>query len=55
VKKAAVVRGEDDHVAVAQVMKATLSVDHRVSDGAEGARFLMELKRLLESPAGLLL
>lgn len=32
-------------------MKVTLSCDHRVVDGVEGARFLMELKRILEDPA----
>ncbi|MGE5249504.1 MAG: dihydrolipoamide acetyltransferase family protein [Bacteroidota bacterium] len=31
-------------------MKATLSVDHRVSDGAEGARFMQALARYLEEP-----
>lgn len=31
-------------------MKATLSVDHRVSDGAEAARFLQVLKPYLEQP-----
>ena len=42
-------------IAVAQVLKATLSVDHRVADGAEGAQFLVEVKRYLEHPAILLL
>ena len=36
-------------------MKATLSVDHRVSDGAEGARFLQALAKYLESPLHLVL
>jgi pyruvate dehydrogenase E2 component (dihydrolipoyllysine-residue acetyltransferase) len=36
-------------------MKATLSVDHRVSDGAEGARFLQVLANYLEEPMRLLL
>ena len=45
----------DGQVAVASMMNATLSVDHRVADGAEGARFIVEVKRLLESPALLLL
>lgn len=45
--------GDGDQVVVRQMMKVTLSVDHRISDGAEGARFLMELKRLLESPVSL--
>lgn len=36
-------------------MKATLSVDHRVSDGAEAARFLQALARHLENPLLLLI
>lgn len=36
-------------------MKATLSVDHRVSDGAEAARFLQHLAGYLEHPLSLLL
>ena len=39
---------------IARTMFATLAVDHRVSDGASGARFLVEVKRLLESPVNLL-
>ena len=31
-------------------MKATLSIDHRVADGAMGARFLQTLRRMLENP-----
>lgn len=31
-------------------MKATISVDHRVSDGAEGARFMQALAGFLEKP-----
>ena len=52
VKEQPVVRA--GQVAVAQIMKATLSVDHRVADGAEGARFLSEVKRHLEHPVSLL-
>jgi pyruvate dehydrogenase E2 component (dihydrolipoyllysine-residue acetyltransferase) len=44
----------DGQVTVRDRMKVTLSVDHRALDGATGARFLQELKRLLESPMGLL-
>jgi pyruvate dehydrogenase E2 component (dihydrolipoamide acetyltransferase) len=44
----------DGQVVVRDRMKVTLSVDHRALDGAIGARFLQELKRLLESPMGLL-
>ena len=36
-------------------MKATLSVDHRVSDGAEGARFLQALELYLHEPLRLML
>ena len=53
VKEQPVVR--DGQIAIAQIMKATISVDHRVADGAEGAQFLMELKRYLEHPVSLLL
>jgi pyruvate dehydrogenase E2 component (dihydrolipoamide acetyltransferase) len=35
-------------------MRATLSVDHRVSDGAEGARFLQLLTKYIETPLSLL-
>ena len=52
VAKRPVVR--NDQVTIAEIMPTTLSVDHRVADGAEGARFVTEVKRLLESPAGLL-
>ena len=45
----------DGELAVAQIMKATLSVDHRVADGAEAAQFLMEIKKLLENPVSLVI
>jgi pyruvate dehydrogenase E2 component (dihydrolipoamide acetyltransferase) len=47
--------GDNGQITVGQRMKVTISVDHRVSDGAEGARFLGELKRLLEHPVILLM
>lgn len=53
VAKKPVVR--DDEIVVRQVMNATISADHRVVDGAEGAQFLIEVKRRLESPLSLLL
>lgn len=53
VKEQPIVR--DGQLAVGQVMKATLSTDHRVADGAEAARFLVEVKALLEKPISLLL
>jgi len=46
--------GEDDQIKVAQVMTATISGDHRIVDGAEGAQFVNEVKRLLENPLSLL-
>ena len=45
----------DGEIKSAQIMKATLSTDHRVADGAEAAQFLMEIKRCLENPVLLLL
>ncbi|MBG92215.1 MAG: pyruvate dehydrogenase complex dihydrolipoamide acetyltransferase, partial [Chloroflexi bacterium] len=45
----------DGEVSIAQIMTATLSADHRIVDGAEGAQFLIEVKRLLENPMGLVL
>jgi pyruvate dehydrogenase E2 component (dihydrolipoamide acetyltransferase) len=36
-------------------LKATLSVDHRISDGVEGARFLQSLEKYIEEPLRLLL
>jgi pyruvate dehydrogenase E2 component (dihydrolipoamide acetyltransferase) len=41
---------EAGQVKVGRRMKLTLSVDHRVADGAQGARFLGTLKRMLENP-----
>jgi pyruvate dehydrogenase E2 component (dihydrolipoamide acetyltransferase) len=47
--------GDKDQIVVGQRMKVTLSGDHRVVDGAVGATYLAELKKLLESPALMLL
>ena len=44
----------DGQVVVRDRMKVTLSSDHRAIDGAIAARFLQEVKRLLEEPFGLL-
>lgn len=44
----------DDAVNVGLRMSLTLSCDHRVMDGAMGARFLQTLKRLLEEPLRML-
>jgi pyruvate dehydrogenase E2 component (dihydrolipoamide acetyltransferase) len=53
VREMPVVRG--GQIVVAQMMKAALSADHRVTDGAQGAQFLHEIRKLLENPAALLI
>ncbi|MET1029272.1 MAG: pyruvate dehydrogenase complex dihydrolipoamide acetyltransferase [Dongiaceae bacterium] len=42
-------------LAVATIMSGTLSVDHRVVDGAIGAEYMAALKRLIEQPLGMLI
>jgi pyruvate dehydrogenase E2 component (dihydrolipoamide acetyltransferase) len=46
---------EESGVGVGRRMNMTISCDHRVMDGAMGARFLQDVKRLLEEPLRLLL
>lgn len=46
---------KDGQFTTANVMKLTMSADHRVIDGAVGAAFLQTLKKFLENPVGLLL
>ena len=53
VAKKPVVR--DDQIVARQIMNATISADHRIVDGAEGAQFLIQVKRLLENPLALIL
>jgi pyruvate dehydrogenase E2 component (dihydrolipoamide acetyltransferase) len=48
-----VVRGGE--VVPGKVMEMTLSCDHRILYGADGAEFLAEVRRLLEEPIGLAL
>lgn len=45
---------ENNQVVVRQLLKLTLSCDHRVVDGAVGARFLQTLKAHLENPVTML-
>ena len=52
VRRVAVV--DDAGLGVGRRMALTLSCDHRVMDGAMGARFLQDVKRLLEEPLRLL-
>jgi pyruvate dehydrogenase E2 component (dihydrolipoamide acetyltransferase) len=47
--------GANDAIVAGQRMSIGLSADHRVVDGAVGAQYLAELRKLLESPALMLL
>ncbi|MCG0276193.1 MAG: 2-oxo acid dehydrogenase subunit E2 [Thermosediminibacteraceae bacterium] len=44
-----------DSICIRQVMMLSLSFDHRLIDGATAAKFLMDLKRILENPVVLAL
>jgi pyruvate dehydrogenase E2 component (dihydrolipoamide acetyltransferase) len=46
---------ENGALAVASVMTVTLSADHRVVDGAVGARWLAAFRKLIENPVRILL
>ena len=54
VQKMPVVNAEGQ-IVVGQRMKATISADHRVTDGAEAAQFMQAVKKALEEPMRLLL
>jgi pyruvate dehydrogenase E2 component (dihydrolipoamide acetyltransferase) len=41
---------KDNAVVVRQIMRVTMSCDHRVIDGATGAKFLQTFKKILENP-----
>ncbi len=45
---------KEGRIVIAQMMKATLSSDHRAVDGAQAARFLGAVRKALEAPASLL-
>jgi pyruvate dehydrogenase E2 component (dihydrolipoyllysine-residue acetyltransferase) len=46
---------KDGELTISKIMTCTLSVDHRVIDGAAGAEFLKVFKELIESPLALIL
>jgi len=46
---------ENDEVAIKPIMKMTLSVDHRLIDGAVAAEFISAIKKYLEKPIRLFL
>ena len=52
VDKEPVVR--DGEIVVGERMKGALSADHRVTDGAQGARFLADIRSFVENPISLL-
>jgi len=54
VVKQPVVEGEGARIGIGRRMRVTLSCDHRVMDGAMAARFLQDLRRLMEAPVRLL-
>jgi len=54
VKKTPVVT-KDDSIIISNIMNASLSADHRVTDGAAGALFIGELKNNLENPVNLII
>jgi len=45
----------DGEVTVRQIMRVTMSCDHRIVDGATGAKFLQTFKKILENPLMLML
>lgn len=45
---------KNDQLATGNIMKMTMSCDHRVVDGATGAKFLQTLKQYLEAPVRML-
>lgn len=45
---------KDGQIVPGKTMKMTISADHRVTDGAEAAKFMAEVKRNLEEPLRLL-
>jgi len=50
-----VVAGPGGDPTVAQIMRVTMSCDHRVVDGAVGAQWLQHFKKFMENPQSMLL
>jgi pyruvate dehydrogenase E2 component (dihydrolipoamide acetyltransferase) len=46
---------KEGHIVAGKIMSLTLSADHRVIDGADGAKFIKSLQKLLETPSLLLI
>ncbi|MFM2031941.1 MAG: hypothetical protein RLZZ297_706 [Chloroflexota bacterium] len=54
VRRVPVFKGDSMDVVAANICSITLSADHRITDGAEAARFVAEIKRLIENPLAML-
>jgi pyruvate dehydrogenase E2 component (dihydrolipoamide acetyltransferase) len=52
IKEVVIKKGEG--FGVTNVMKVTMSCDHRSVDGAVGAAFLQTVKKFMENPIGML-
>jgi len=48
-------RCKGDDIVAAMVMNLSISIDHRLVDGADGARFMVRVRELLEDPSLMLL
>jgi len=46
---------DEGAIVVADVLPVSLTIDHRIIDGADGGRFLLKLKQYLSDPAGMIL
>ena len=46
---------KNGEIVIGQTMVGTISADHRIVDGAEGAEFLVEVKALLENPMSMVI
>ena len=55
VRRIPVFKGDSNDVVAANICSITISADHRITDGAEGAKFVGEIKRLLENPLSMLI
>ena len=44
-----------DDIVARDVMNLSISIDHRIVDGADGSRFMVRVRELLENPGLMLL
>ena len=55
VRRVPVFKGDSDEVVATNICSITLSADHRITDGAEAAQFVADIKKLLENPLTMLI